>query len=123
MSNKKRALLAEDSNIQANAAKRVLIAMGFDVDHVTTGEEAVEMFRKNYYDLGIFDIGLDGAMNGDEAVEQIRQLDSGKNLPIFAVTAHVSDEAVAHYKNVGINKIFEKPIKKEKIAAAYEEFK
>jgi len=120
---KKKAFLAEDSPIQAKAAKRILNSMGYEVDHTTTGEDAVEMFRHNHYDFAIFDIGLDGALSGDQAVEKIRQLDLGRNCPIFAVTAHVSEDSLERYKQAGINKVFEKPIRKDEIMAAYAEFK
>ena len=43
--------------------------------------------------------------------------------PVFAVTAHDSDEAVAAYKKAGIDLVFEKPIDKDSVEGAYNEFK
>jgi len=123
-SRKMRLLLVEDSPIQAKIANRLLTEIGFDVEHTTTGEEAVVMSRDNQYDLGIFDIGLDGMLSGDQAVEEIRQLgEENGGYPIFAVTAHVSEEAIQHYKSIGINEVFEKPIKKQRIIEAFEKIR
>lgn len=120
MTNKgKMALLVEDNPIQAKMAIRILESMGFEVEHTTTGEAAVELFKTNHYHFGMFDIGLDGALRGDQAVAQIRKEETGDRCLIFAVTAHVSDEAIAQYKAAGIDQVFEKPIKKEVIVEAF----
>ena len=116
------ALLVEDNLIQAKAAKRILQSMGYAVEHTTTGEEAIEMFKQSNYNFAIFDIGLDGDLSGDEAVTQIRKLEVNKRCPIFAVTAHVSSEAIDRYIAAGIDKVFEKPIIKDKIIEALAEF-
>ena len=51
--------------MQAMVAKSMLQEMGFDVDHVTIGEQAVSYFEANHCDIALMDIGLAGPLRGD----------------------------------------------------------
>ena len=108
-------LIVEDLTPAAMAAKIILKQMGFDSEHAKTGEEAISMSEKNDYYCVLLDIGLGDGISGDEAAVQIRENEknTGKNrLWIFALTAHVEEDAKKRYFESGIDEVFEKPLRK-----------
>lgn len=120
------ALLVEDNPMQAKIACAILSSMGFEVAHTATGEEAISLFTANTYQLVIMDIGLDGALSGDAATAEIRKIEAANHrghCPIFAVTAHVSDDAIAQYHQAGLDEVFQKPMRKELLQEAFDHFK
>ncbi len=73
----KRVLLAEDIEINREIATMMLKMFNLEVDHAANGEEAVEKVRQSkpgYYDIILMDIQMP-VMNGYEATEKIRALD------------------------------------------------
>ena len=73
----KRVLLAEDIEINREIATMMLKMFNLEVDHAANGEEAVEKVRQSkpgYYDIVLMDIQMP-VMNGYEATEKIRALD------------------------------------------------
>jgi CheY-like chemotaxis protein len=78
-------LVVEDDENSIFAINFVLKNIS-DADFVKNGEEAIEMAKKNKYDLILMDIGLEG-ISGLEATKEIRKLAGYKKTPIVAVTA------------------------------------
>ena len=81
----KKVLVVEDDENSIFAINFVLKNIS-DADFVKNGEEAIEMAKKNKYDLILMDIGLEG-ISGLEATKEIRKLAGYKKTPIVAVTA------------------------------------
>ena len=109
---KKRILLAEDNEINAEICMSVLNSKGAFVDRVENGQEAVDTFKKhakNYYDLILMDIQMP-QMDGYEATQIIRTMESGKAIPIFALSADAYVENKRYSKEVGMDGHFSKPI-------------
>jgi len=69
----KRILVVEDEPVIAAVVKRVLTAMGLEVDTVTNGMEAQDIIPKKHYDLYLVDIRTP-AMNGKELYEWMKQV-------------------------------------------------
>lgn len=109
---KKRILLAEDNEINAEICMSVLNSKGAFVDRVENGQEAVDTFKKhvkNYYDLILMDIQMP-QMDGYEATQIIRTMESGKAIPIFALSADAYVENKRYSKEIGMDGHFSKPI-------------
>jgi PleD family two-component response regulator len=68
-----RILLAEDNPINMLVAKRFLQKWKLVVDEAVNGKEAVELFKKNKYDLLLIDLEMP-EMDGSEAVAHIRRI-------------------------------------------------
>ena len=109
---KKRILLAEDNEINAEICMSVLNSKGAFVDRVENGQEAVDTFKKhvkNYYDLILMDIQMP-QMDGYEATQIIRTMESGKAIPIFTLSADAYVENKRYSKEIGMDGHFSKPI-------------
>ena len=85
-----RVLLVEDEPNIAQFIRRGLIYKGYEVDVVSTGEEALDVARERPADLVILDLMLPG-MDG---IEVCRRLRAAGDVPIIVVTARdkVSDK-------------------------------
>jgi CheY-like chemotaxis protein len=68
-----RILLAEDNLLDQEIARRMLRILGYEVDIVENGLEAVQAIKRTAYDLMVIDIHMP-EMNGIEAVRSIRKL-------------------------------------------------
>ena len=109
---KGRVLLVEDVPFNQIIAMDILGDLGLEVECANNGVEAVEAFKRGEYDLILMDLHMP-EMNGFEAVEQIRQLESvsqrEKPTPIVAMTADVLAETRERVKVVGMNEYLSKP--------------
>ncbi|MDR0821168.1 MAG: response regulator [Oscillospiraceae bacterium] len=109
----KRALLAEDVDINRVVFSALLTDTELAIDEAKDGEEAVAMFSRDpsKYDIIYMDIHMP-VMDGYEAARRIRALDTGKarRIPIVALTADVFKEDVDKCFESGMNAHLGKPI-------------
>ena|SRR5579862_6144051 len=98
-------LLVEDDEISAQAARTMLERLGCKVDTVSTGGDAIEMFRNETYDLILMDWQMP-QMDGLETTARIRRMPQGRVTPIVGTTASMSRlECLA----AGMNDVMPKP--------------
>jgi CheY-like chemotaxis protein len=89
---------------------KLLKSVGYEVDAVSTGEEAVKAVSTGRYNCVLMDIEMPG-MNGLAATQQIRDLASEvKDIPVIAVTAHSSMKDREKCLAAGLNDYIAKPI-------------
>ena len=90
----------------------ILEDSGLNIDIANNGQEAIDKFSTNKYDLIFMDLQMP-ILDGYEASQIIRKTD--KNIPIIALTANVMKEDIAKTKLVGINEHLKKPIEIDKL--------
>ena len=118
----KRALIVEDSDINIEIAKNILLHKHFDVEVALNGEEAVTTVsghEAGYYDVILMDIRMP-VMDGLEATKRIRQMEErpdGRLIPIIAMTANAFEEDVKKSLEAGMNGHLSKPIDIQKMYA------
>lgn len=100
-------LLVEDNEVNRKLAAKLLEKMGYVVDVVTNGQEAVNACSKHSYDLILMDCQMP-VMDGFEATFAIRH--SQNTVPIVAMTGNVSERDKELCLNVGMNDYVTKPI-------------
>jgi len=118
----KRILMAEDIDINAMIAMKLLVAKGCQVDRAKDGVECVDKLLKaeaGYYDLVLMDIQMPN-MNGYQATQTIRAFDdrTKADIPILALTANSFQEDRDKAAEVGMNGHIAKPLDPVKLFTA-----
>jgi CheY-like chemotaxis protein len=112
-----RVLLAEDNMVNQKVVVRLLSRMGAHVDTCVNGLEASQQaIQDPPYDLVIMDC-LMPRMDGLEATRIIRQreMDTGKHLPIIALTGEDTPEQERACLAVGMDDFMSKPVTYENL--------
>jgi|GEM_PF-1163078 len=104
-----RILLAEDNHFNQKLAIIVLSRLGYAVDMVVSGREAVEALENKHYDLILMDIQMPD-MDGTEATKIIRQKYGKKGPVIIAMTANAMEGDKENYLANGMDDYIAKPI-------------
>ncbi|MEG0899060.1 MAG: transporter substrate-binding domain-containing protein [Oscillospiraceae bacterium] len=106
-------LLAEDNELNAQIAKKLLENKGVIIVHVEDGEKAVATFNSqaNNFDAILMDIRMP-VLDGFEASAKIRSSNkaNSKTIPIIAMTADDYKDYADTYEQCGINYHIAKPI-------------
>lgn len=106
-------LVVEDDEFSRLYAEKTLVKIGFDVECVALGNEALNRLEKDEFALVILDIQLPD-VDGVTIAGKIRSGHTpNANVPIIAVTAHATAEDRLRYEQAGINHFVAKPFKME----------
>ena len=84
---KKRLLIVDDDVNQGLLYEQELEDEGYEVDIVNSGKEALELVKKNSYDLLVLDIGMP-EMDGLETLARLLGIDN--KIPVILNTAYPS---------------------------------
>ncbi len=106
----KKVLLAEDNEINAIVAQKILTRWGIDVETVTNGLEVIEKVNKYDFDVILLDLHMP-EMDGFKATKIIRKSDHDKirNIPIIALTASVMSDVQSKIEKADFNDYVLKP--------------
>ena len=102
-----RILLVEDVFFNALLAKKMLNNMNAEVVIAENGLVAVELVRKEHFDLILMDVQMP-VMDGYTASMEIRKFNL--NVPIFPLTASTSQGMQERFASIGITDFIFKPI-------------
>lgn len=105
-----RILLVEDHLINQKLVLTLLGQLGYQIQVVGDGQEAVEIVRKQDFDLVLMDIQMP-KMDGLEATKLIRKMKKNKKLVIIAMTANALQEDRQKCLSAGMNDYIMKPLK------------
>jgi len=103
----KRILVAEDNFINQEIILGLLENSQIEIDIAEDGEEAIELYKNNHYNLILMDIQMP-VLDGYGAAQEIRKVD--KDIPIIAITASAMKEDIDMSIKVGMNDHLNKPI-------------
>ena len=104
-----RILLVEDNELNQQLATELLRQRNFAVDVAPNGQEALNVLRRQSYDLVLMDVQMP-VMDGYEATRFLRRLPQFKELPIIAMTANALHTDREQALEVGMNDHIPKPI-------------
>ncbi len=112
-----RVLVAEDNAVNRKVVERLLDRLGYEVDLVENGEQAVAAVAANAYDAVLMDCQMP-VMDGYQATEGIRALDAPQGqVPVVALTASVLPEDRERSFAAGMNDLVVKPVRLEALGA------
>ena len=117
-------LLAEDNAVNQLVASTMLKKLGYTVDLVNNGEEAVNALGKKPYDLILMDCQMP-VLDGYGATQTIRQSanpESLRNIPIVALTAHAMMNNDQKCFDAGMDGYLTKPIRLSELEKALEKW-
>ncbi len=111
-------LLAEDNMINQRVALVNLHNMGHKVDVANNGKEAVELFKKNLYDIVLMDIMMP-VMDGIESTRLIKIIQDDqtikKGVPIIAMTANALKGDREKFLSQGMDAYISKPFRPDEL--------
>lgn len=116
-------LLVDDSQINRYLLINVLEQQSYKVDTACDGLEALDKIKKSNYNVVLMDIQMP-VMDGFEATIKIREneKETGKHLPIIALTAHAYEEDEKKCLESGMDGYVSKPIDYGKLFSLIEKF-
>jgi signal transduction histidine kinase/CheY-like chemotaxis protein/streptogramin lyase len=114
-------LLAEDNPVNQKLAVRLLEKRGHGVVTADNGSEAVAAFVRQHFDAVLMDVQMP-EMDGLEATAEIRarERQTGKRIPIIAITAHAGQVDRERCLEAGMDDYVRKPIQPAELFAAIE---
>lgn len=105
-----RTLLVDDNGTSRKVGEDILKMLGHCVTTVADGASAIELVKKQPFDLVMMDIEMP-EMSGYEAARAIRRNGSvtGVRIPIIALTAHVFTDVLVKCREAGMDGHIPKP--------------
>jgi two-component system cell cycle response regulator DivK len=106
----KKVLIAEDSSVIQNLAKKILQFQNYDITAVKNGQQVLDKLNAENYDVIVMDINMP-VMDGMQCAEQIRgRNDEKANTPIIAISGNAKNYSQEDFDRVGINEYLPKPL-------------
>lgn len=112
-------LIVDDSFPMRAVIKKVIKASGFDIGEffeAANGREALSVLDQQWLDLVLTDYNMPD-MNGLDLLNQMKQSDVLKDIPVVIVTTEGSEKRLAEFIEQGALAYIRKPFTPEQIKA------
>ena len=112
----KTVLIAEDSSVIQNLAKRVLEFSDYKIKLAKNGKEVLDILAKETFDLIILDIIMP-VMDGMECMRKIRTLEGNANqhIPVVAISGNARNYSAQEFADAGFTAFLAKPLDYDKL--------
>ena len=110
----KKILVVDDSSVVRMSLEMLLKDNGFDVVCANDGVQGVDAAKGSKFDLIITDINMPN-MNGFDLIQNVRQMDQCKFIPILVLTTESDSEMLKKGKNFGATGWIVKPFTNESL--------
>ena len=109
-------LVVDDDHLQREVARQLLTALGYKVETVPSGEEAISFLRQRRVDLLILDMIMPTGMDGAECFRRVQEIRPDQKAII--VSGFSESELVRQAQVLGAGSYLRKPVTREKLAEA-----
>ena len=113
-------LLVEDNKLNRLVASTILKHFGMLVTEAVNGEIAVQILRKESFDVVLMDMQMP-IMDGIAATIMIRK-EISPTIPIIALTAHALKSEESRCLDAGMNDFISKPFEEDKLMSTILKF-
>lgn len=114
MAKKGSILICDDEEIMRDVLETILSGAGYKVELAKTGEEAIESYKQNNFDVVLMDVSMPG-MGGLTALEELTRIDP--DAVVLIVTAYATfDTAISAWEK-GAAGVIRKPFQNEQLLA------
>ncbi|KNY27337.1 response regulator [Pseudobacteroides cellulosolvens] len=113
---KKKILIVDDTELIVRIITDILVPAGYDVISAYSGEEGIEMVRREKPDLVLLDIIMYG-MDGLEVCKVLRADESNNLMPIIILTAEDDEEQKLQGLELGADDYIKKPFNPRELIA------
>ncbi len=105
-------LVMDDEQSVGEMAKAMLQTLGYEVECVEDGTQAIERYQQAVksgkpYDAIIMDLTIAGGMGGKEAIKKLLEIDP--RVKAIVSSGYSNDPVMAGYKNYGFHGVISKP--------------
>jgi len=105
-------LIMDDEALIRDLAGRILTALGYEVDFVKDGEEAIDAYKKaeekgTPFDLVIMDLTIPGGMGGIAAVRRLHEI--SPHAKVVVSSGYSTDPIMSEYGKYGFCGVITKP--------------
>jgi DNA-binding NtrC family response regulator len=114
---KRKILVVDDAGPVVVLCVNVLQALGYSVKGANRGEAAMDLLRKEPFDLMVLDYKMPG-MSGFEVFQQARQIYPG--MAVVLVTGHGTPEIINEANQLGFSSILLKPFTSDELRGTVE---
>lgn len=105
-------LIVEDNVVNQKVTSAMLKHFGIKTDIAENGQVALDKLRHKKFDIVLMDCQMP-VMNGFDTTREIRQFgnaETTKDVPVLAMTANVSPDAMTKCYDSGMNDVIAKPV-------------
>src|SRR6201993_4910296 len=110
---KAKILVVDDSSLARRMIRRILEELGYEVEDVSDGAQALERYVLNRHDAVVLDLLMHG-MYGVEVLQKLRELNP--ELPVIIASADIQRTTREQVKEAGAVAMVNKPVTKEQLA-------
>jgi CheY-like chemotaxis protein len=107
----KKVLIAEDSSVIQNLARKILEFQNFEIHAVKNGQQVLDELAKADFDILLLDINMP-VMDGMDCAKAVRALADTKKskIPMIAITGNARNYSMEDFKAVGFDDFLAKPL-------------
>ena len=107
----KTVLVADDSSIVQNLARKIFSQQNYQIVSAKDGKEVLKKFKTEEIDVILMDINIP-IKDGMDCTKEIRAMDDKKkaSIPIIAISGNLKNYTLEDFKNAGINEFLQKPL-------------
>ena len=113
MSGVKHKLLVVEDNRETQILIKVALRNDFNIQIVTSADDAISFLSKDHFDLVLLDLNLNGQGDGKMILKNIREQMQNSKLPVIVTTAYDLNNDDKKFFEQNANGFVQKPFNKK----------